>query len=204
MSGSMAQAFAQNFLGHSPRWYKATIVGFLILNALVLFTVGPVAAGWLLVIEFIFTLAMALKCYPLLPGGLLMIQALPVQYCACRGTASAAFSLPNLLNILRRPLRRLTAPSSCPAELTPSLSTARRWTVAGAVSLSVKVKLCVLKLATPAAKAPSRPTSAGCCGSCCPPGWPPARQRWPARPWPRAPRARCCRRCPPLPATRSR
>jgi NhaB family Na+:H+ antiporter len=72
----MAQAFAHNFLGHSPRWYKACIVGFLILNALVLWTVGPVAAGWLLVIEFIFTLAMALKCYPLMPGGLLLIEAL--------------------------------------------------------------------------------------------------------------------------------
>ena len=33
MPGSMAQAFAHNFLGHSPRWYKASIVGFLILNA---------------------------------------------------------------------------------------------------------------------------------------------------------------------------
>lgn len=32
-------------------------------------------AGWLLVIEFIFTLAMALKCYPLQPGGLLAIEA---------------------------------------------------------------------------------------------------------------------------------
>ncbi|MDU3054557.1 MAG: Na(+)/H(+) antiporter NhaB, partial [Escherichia coli] len=31
--------------------------------------------GWLLVAEFIFTLAMALKCYPLLPGGLLAIEA---------------------------------------------------------------------------------------------------------------------------------
>ncbi len=76
MSGSMAQAFAHNFLGHSPRWYKASILGFLILNALVLWTVGPVAAGWLLVLEFIFTLAMALKCYPLMPGGLLLIEAL--------------------------------------------------------------------------------------------------------------------------------
>ncbi len=76
MSGSMAQAFAHNFLGHSPRWYKASIVGFLILNALVLWTVGPVAAGWLLVLEFIFTLAMALKCYPLMPGGLLLVEAL--------------------------------------------------------------------------------------------------------------------------------
>ena len=62
MPGSMVQAFAHNFLGHSPRWYKASIVGFLILNALALWTVGPVVAGWLLVLEFIFTLAMALKC----------------------------------------------------------------------------------------------------------------------------------------------
>lgn len=76
MSGSMAQAFAHNFLGHSPRWYKASIIAFLILNPLVLWTVGPVAAGWLLVVEFIFTLAMALKCYPLLPGGLLLVEAL--------------------------------------------------------------------------------------------------------------------------------
>ncbi|MFR4486134.1 MAG: hypothetical protein ACLT78_01575 [Escherichia coli] len=35
----------------------------------------PFVAGWLLVAEFIFTLAMALKCYPLLPGGLLAIEA---------------------------------------------------------------------------------------------------------------------------------
>lgn len=76
MSGSMVQAFAHNFLGYSPRWYKASIVAFLILNPLVLWTVGPVAAGWLLVVEFIFTLAMALKCYPLLPGGLLLVEAL--------------------------------------------------------------------------------------------------------------------------------
>ena len=31
--------------------------------------------GWLLVAEFIFTLAMALKCYPLQPGGLLALEA---------------------------------------------------------------------------------------------------------------------------------
>ncbi|WP_413790771.1 MULTISPECIES: sodium/proton antiporter NhaB [unclassified Pseudomonas] len=76
MSGSMAQAFAQNFLGHSPRWYKACIIIFLILNAVVLWTLGPVVTGWMLVVEFIFTLAMALKCYPLMPGGLLVIEAL--------------------------------------------------------------------------------------------------------------------------------
>jgi NhaB family Na+:H+ antiporter len=32
--------------------------------------------GWILIAEFIFTLAMALKCYPLQPGGLLAIQAI--------------------------------------------------------------------------------------------------------------------------------
>ncbi|AZC50609.1 sodium/proton antiporter NhaB [Pseudomonas chlororaphis] len=75
MSGSLAQAFAHNFLGHSPRWYKASILAFLLLNPLLLFTVGPVAAGWMLVAEFIFALAMALKCYPLMPGGLLVLEA---------------------------------------------------------------------------------------------------------------------------------
>ena len=32
MSGSLAQAFTHNFLGHSPRWYKASILAFLLLN----------------------------------------------------------------------------------------------------------------------------------------------------------------------------
>ncbi|WP_043307720.1 sodium/proton antiporter NhaB [Pseudomonas sp. ML96] len=76
MQPSLPGAFAHNFLGNSPTWYKLTIVGFLIANALVLWTIGPVAAGWLLVAEFIFTLAMALKCYPLQPGGLLVLEAI--------------------------------------------------------------------------------------------------------------------------------
>ena len=32
--------------------------------------------GWILIAQFIFTLAMALKCYPLQPGGLLALQAI--------------------------------------------------------------------------------------------------------------------------------
>ncbi|MGH8286825.1 MAG: sodium/proton antiporter NhaB, partial [Steroidobacteraceae bacterium] len=36
---------------------------------------GPVITAWAIVLEFIFTLAMALKCYPLAPGGLIAIQA---------------------------------------------------------------------------------------------------------------------------------
>ena len=74
---SLAPAFARNFLGHAPDWYKLTIVGFLIVNPLVMFFAGvdgPVIAGWLLLLEFIFTLAMALRCYPLQPGGLLAIE----------------------------------------------------------------------------------------------------------------------------------
>jgi NhaB family Na+:H+ antiporter len=64
-----------NFLGHASRWYKLTILGFLILNPFVLWVMGPFVAGWLLVGEFIFCLAMALKCYPLQPGGLLALEA---------------------------------------------------------------------------------------------------------------------------------
>ena len=74
----MTQALYRNFLGHSPDWYKSTITGFLILNPILVLTVGPFIAGWVLVIEFIFTLAMALKCYPLQPGGLLAVEAIVI------------------------------------------------------------------------------------------------------------------------------
>ncbi len=76
MSAQLGRAFGQNFLGQAPAWYKYTIVAFLIANPIVVWTLGEVAAGWLLLAEFIFTLAMALKCYPLQPGGLLAIEAL--------------------------------------------------------------------------------------------------------------------------------
>ncbi|MFQ5609693.1 MAG: sodium/proton antiporter, partial [Woeseiaceae bacterium] len=74
MAYTLAGALRDNFLGNSPVWYKLTIIGFLILNP-ILFTIDPFFAGWVLVIEFIFTLAMALKCYPLQPGGLIAIEA---------------------------------------------------------------------------------------------------------------------------------
>ncbi|PJG60357.1 Na(+)/H(+) antiporter NhaB [Aeromonas cavernicola] len=74
MSMSLGNAFAKNFLGHAPQWYKSAIFIFLLVNPIA-FYLDPFAAGWLLVAEFIFTLAMALKCYPLQPGGLLAIEA---------------------------------------------------------------------------------------------------------------------------------
>lgn len=72
---SNVDALFKSFLGKSPEWYKLCILAFLIINPLIYFFISPFAAGWFLVAEFIFTLAMALKCYPLQPGGLLAIEA---------------------------------------------------------------------------------------------------------------------------------
>ena len=78
MTMTMTQAMFKNFLGNSPVWYKQTIIAFLVINPILLFATNPVIAGWVLIFEFIFTLAMALKCYPLQPGGLLAIQAIVI------------------------------------------------------------------------------------------------------------------------------
>ncbi len=75
MAHSFADAFRENFLGNSPSWYKLTIIGFLVVNPFIVM-IDPFLAGWVFVIQFIFTLAMALKCYPLQPGGLLAIEAI--------------------------------------------------------------------------------------------------------------------------------
>jgi len=82
---------AVNFLGQSPAWYKITIVSFLILNPLLYFCLpehvdyfehiehfGHFVAGWAVLIQFIFALACALKCYPLQPGGLIAIESLVI------------------------------------------------------------------------------------------------------------------------------
>lgn len=71
----MNQALWANFLGSAPTWYKQTILAFLVINPISLIIFGPFATGWVLVAEFIFTLAMALRCYPLQPGGLLAFEA---------------------------------------------------------------------------------------------------------------------------------
>ena len=76
MSSTLAQAFQKNFLGNSPDWYRNTIVIFLIANPFLLMLTSPFVVGWILIGQFIFTLAMALKCYPLQPGGLLAIEAI--------------------------------------------------------------------------------------------------------------------------------
>ena len=78
MQQTYSGALYSNFLGSSPNWYKLAIIAFLIINPILFFFVSPYVAGWALVLEFIFTLAMALKCYPLQPGGLLAIEAVAI------------------------------------------------------------------------------------------------------------------------------
>ena len=78
MAGTAMGAIGRNFLGQSPEWFKYTIIAFLVINPILTFAVDPYIAGWVLVLEFIFCLAMALKCYPLQPGGLLAIEAIAI------------------------------------------------------------------------------------------------------------------------------
>jgi NhaB family Na+:H+ antiporter len=87
----MISVIQKLFLGNSPIWYKKTIVTFLLINpiALILFNTfglnGNFIVGWMLLLEFIFTLALALKCYPLQPGGLLAIQAIVLGLTTTKG-----------------------------------------------------------------------------------------------------------------------
>ena len=69
----------ENFLGNSPKWFKMTMLGFLIFNVISLQLFGEYITAWIFIAEFIFTLAMALKCYPLLSGGLLAIEAIVLK-----------------------------------------------------------------------------------------------------------------------------
>ena len=64
----------KNFLGNSRKWFKFTIISFLIVNIFSFFVLGKTVTSWIFILEFIFTLAMALKCYPLQSGGLLAIE----------------------------------------------------------------------------------------------------------------------------------
>ena len=77
----MVNSIYSNFLGVAPNWYKNTIISFLIANPII-FTALEVMGlpagfilGWIILTQFIFTLAMALKCYPLQPGGLIAIES---------------------------------------------------------------------------------------------------------------------------------
>ena len=76
METSFAHIAYSRFLGQSPDWYKKSIILFLLLNPLLLWWAGPFVTGWVIIAQFIFTLAMALKCYPLQAGGLIALQVM--------------------------------------------------------------------------------------------------------------------------------
>ena len=70
-----------NFLGTSANWYKNLIIIFLVSNPIIYFILlntnldAGFILGWIILGQFIVTLAMALECYPLQPGGLIAIQS---------------------------------------------------------------------------------------------------------------------------------
>ncbi len=78
------KAIGLNFMGTAPVWYKLFILGCLIINPII-YAISPYVVGWLLVAEFIFTLAMALQCYPLLPGGAITFEACVLGMCSMDG-----------------------------------------------------------------------------------------------------------------------
>jgi NhaB family Na+:H+ antiporter len=97
----MFTILANNFLGKTPPWYKLTILAFLVVNPLAFYLISPFAAGWLLLIEFIFTLALALKCYPIPSGGLLTLEAVIIGITTPDGVyREVTANLPTLLLLI--------------------------------------------------------------------------------------------------------
>jgi len=97
----MLKVFTGNFLGQAPNWYKFTIIAFLAVNPFVFFLVSPFAAGWMMLMEFIFILSMALKCYPIPPGGLLAIEAVVIGITSPQSVYNeVAANLPTLLLLI--------------------------------------------------------------------------------------------------------
>lgn len=92
MTHTLRQAFTSNFLGHAPDWYKKAIIAFLVINPILMLTVGKYITGWVIILEFIFTLAMALKCYPLQPGGLLAIEAIAMGMATAESVKQELFT----------------------------------------------------------------------------------------------------------------
>ena len=78
----MVSTLFKSFLGDAPDWYKSSIICFLILNPLLYFSLTSLGyesgfiLGWLLLLQFIYTLIFSIQCYPLQPGGLLALQVL--------------------------------------------------------------------------------------------------------------------------------
>ena len=97
----MYRVFIHTFLGKAPTWYKLTILLFLIINPILFFWCSPFVAGWVLLLEFIFTLALALQCYPIPAGGLLALEAVLIGLTTPDGVyKEVAANLPTLLLLI--------------------------------------------------------------------------------------------------------
>lgn len=66
----------KQFLGNSPKWFKLTLLIFLVAAYPLKLLLGDMVIGWAFIAMFIMTLALALKCYPLQSGGLLGLAIL--------------------------------------------------------------------------------------------------------------------------------
>lgn len=97
----MRHIIFDQFLGKSPLWYKSTIIFFLLLNPLLLLAAGPFITGWVLLLEFLFTLALSLKCYPVPSGGLLALEGIVMGLASPAGVyAEVAGNLPTVLLLI--------------------------------------------------------------------------------------------------------
>ena len=75
----MLNTIFKSFLGAAPVWYKTCIISFLVLNPILFSFAGTDSGfilGWIILLQFIFTLIFSIQCYPLQPGGLIAFQAL--------------------------------------------------------------------------------------------------------------------------------
>jgi NhaB family Na+:H+ antiporter len=98
---AMLKIFAHNFLGKTPNWYKFIILAFLASNPVVFYCISPFVAGWMILIEFIFTLGLALKCYPVPSGGLLALEAIIMGIATPAGVyKEITANLPTLLLLI--------------------------------------------------------------------------------------------------------
>lgn len=73
------------FMGEAPGWYKASVIAALFIDLVLYFAAGPFVTGWVVLIEFLAVLALALQSYPLFPGGLLALEVLALKMAPLNG-----------------------------------------------------------------------------------------------------------------------
>lgn len=73
---NVLSAVGSNFMEDAPLWYKSAIGTFLLINPFLFVFLGPYVTGWMVMAQFIFTLVMTTKGYPLVIGGAIALEAL--------------------------------------------------------------------------------------------------------------------------------